>query len=178
MNAYVSGTKVILELCKRDGPSDFWGGGDWSKSPFFSTRGKSLFSGAGGKKAIGNGWGCLSYLLRVKFSDLVPSMVSEILMDYQKPSWYVLGCFSLNQIPEISITRTILMIWLEPLKHIDQGVFIFEIFQFFVFELVLFWGRHQLLPLPHKLDLVTLSNFIGGRFRNSRRAPPPSYVKV
>ena len=27
-----------------------------------------------------------------------------------RPKWYVLRCFSLNIIPEISITRTILMI--------------------------------------------------------------------
>ena len=53
----------------------------------------------------------------------------------QRPSWYVLGCFSLNKTPEISITRTILMIWLEPLEHIDQGIFIFGIFQFFCFRI-------------------------------------------
>ena len=51
-------------------------------------------------------------------------------MDYQGPSWYILGCFPLDKKPEISITRTILMIRLEPLEHIDQGVFIFGIFQF------------------------------------------------
>ena len=58
------------------------------------------------------------------------------LLDYQRPSWYVLRCFSpgahllfsLNNIPKVSITRTILMNWL---KHIDKGVFIFGIFQFF-----------------------------------------------
>ena len=65
-----------------------------------------------------------------------------------RPKWYVLRCFSLNIIPEISITRTILMIWLEPLEHIDQGIFIFGIFQLFAFELLLFMDRHQLLPLP------------------------------
>ena len=43
----------------------------------------------------------------------------------QRPSWYVLGCFSLNKIPEKSITRTILMTCLESLEHIDQGIFIF-----------------------------------------------------
>ena len=47
---------------------------------------------------------------RVKISDLVPFMMSQTLVDYQRPSWYLLGCFSLNKIPEISITRTILMI--------------------------------------------------------------------
>ena len=91
----------------------------------------------------------------------VPFMVSQTLVDYPRPSWYVLGCFSLNKIPEISIARTILMIWREPLEHIDQGVYIFEIFQFFAFELILFKGRHQLLPLPHKKDLVTFYNFVG-----------------
>ena len=89
----------------------------------------------------------VSYLLGVKISDLVPfTIMSQTLVDHQRPSWYVLGCFSLNKIPEISIIRTILMIWL---KHIDKGVFIIGIFQFFVFEMVLFRGRHQLLPLPH-----------------------------
>ena len=46
---------------------------------FFSLGGKSLFLGAdrggggrGEEKAIGNGSGCLSYLLGVKISDLVP----------------------------------------------------------------------------------------------------------
>ena len=63
-----------------------------------------------GEKSIGNRWECLSYLLGVKISDLVPFMVSQTLVDYQKPSWYFLGCFPLNKIPEISITRTILMI--------------------------------------------------------------------
>ena len=79
---------------------------------------------------IGNGWGCLSYLSGVKISDLVPFTVSQTLVDYQRLSWYLIGCFSLNKIPEISITRTILMIWLEPLEHIDKGILIFGIFQF------------------------------------------------
>ena len=100
-------------------------------------------------QAIGYEWGCLSYLSGVKISDLVPFTMSQTLVDYQRSSRYLLGCFSLNKIPEISITRTILMIWLEPLEHIDKGVFIFRIFQFLVFKLVLFRGRHQLLPLPH-----------------------------
>ena len=97
----------------------------------------------------GSGWGCLPYLAGVKISDLVPFTVSQTLVDHQRPRWYLLGCFSLHKIPEISITRTILMIWLEPLEHIDKGVLIFGIFQFFVFKLVLFRGRHQLLPHPH-----------------------------
>ena len=100
-------------------------------------------------QATGYRWGCLSYFSGIKISDLVPFTMSLTLVDYQRPSWYLLGCFSLNKIPEISITRTILMIWLEPLEHIDKGVFIFRIFQLFVFKLVLFRGRHQLLPLPH-----------------------------
>ena len=45
-------------------------------------------------------------------------------VDYQRLSWYLLRCFSLNEIPEISITRTILII--------DKRVFIFGIFQFCV----------------------------------------------
>ena len=53
-------------------------------------------------------------------------------VDYQRLSWYLLRCFSLNEIPEISITRTILMTLLELLEHIDKRVFIFGIFQFFV----------------------------------------------
>ena len=71
-------------------------------------------------EAFGNGWGCLSYLSGVKISDLVPFTVSQPLLDYQRPSWYLLGWFSLNKIPEISITKTILMIWLEPLEHIEK----------------------------------------------------------
>ena len=47
---------------------------------------------------------------RVKISDLVPFMMSQTLVDYQRPSWYLLGCFSLKKKPEISITRTNLMI--------------------------------------------------------------------
>ena len=52
----------------------------------------------------------VSYLLGVKISDLVPFTMSQTLVDQQRPSWYVLGCFSLTKIPEISIIRTILMI--------------------------------------------------------------------
>ena len=33
-----------------------------------------------------------------------------------------LRCFSLNKVPELCITRTIWMIWLEPLEHIDKGI--------------------------------------------------------
>ena len=54
------------------------------------------------------------YLSGVKISDLVPFTVSQTSVDYQRPSWYLVGCFSLNKIPEISITRTTLIIWLEP----------------------------------------------------------------
>ena len=71
-------------------------------------------------------------------------------VDYQRLSWYLLRCFSLNEIPEISITRTILMTLLELLEHIDKRVFYFWDFSIFcVFKLVLFRGRYQLLPLPH-----------------------------
>ena len=59
--------------------------------------------------SIENGGGCL-YLSGVKISDLVPFTVSQTLVDYQIPNWYLFGCFSLNKMPEISITRTILMI--------------------------------------------------------------------
>ena len=52
----------------------------------------------------------VSYLLGVKISDLVPFTMSQTLVDYQRPSWYLVGCFSLNKITEIIITRTILMI--------------------------------------------------------------------
>ena len=59
----------------------------------------------------------VSYLLGVKISDLEPFTMPQTLVDYQRPSWYVLGCFSpgahllysLNNIPKVSITRTILM---------------------------------------------------------------------
>ena len=66
--------------------------------------------GERGEEAIGNGCGCLSYLSGVKISDPVPFTVSQTLVDYQRPNWYLLGCFSLNKIPVLSITRTILMI--------------------------------------------------------------------
>ena len=82
-------------------------------------------------QAIGYEWGCLSYLSGVKIGDLVPFTMSQTLVDYRRPSWYLLGCFTLDKIPEISITWTILMIWPEPLEHIDKGVFILRIFQFF-----------------------------------------------
>ena len=77
----------------------------------------------------------------------------KLSVDYQRPCWYHLGCFSLNKIPEISITRTILMIWLEPLEHIDKGVFIFRIFQFFVFKLVLFRGYTSVVATPTRIRL-------------------------
>ena len=78
--------------------------------------------GKGWVEAIGNGWGCLSYLSGVKISHLVPFTVSQTLVDYKRPNWYFLGCFSLKKIPELCISRTILMIWLEHLEHIDKGV--------------------------------------------------------
>ena len=64
-----------------------------------------------------------------KIGDLVPFTVSQTLEDYQRPNWYLVGCFSLNKIPELCITRMILMIWLEPLEHIVKGVLIcFKLF--------------------------------------------------
>ena len=69
-------------------------------------------------------------------------------MDYQRPGWHVLGCFSSNKIPEISITKMVSMILLEPVEHIDQGDFILGIFHFFAFELVLLRGRHRRAPPP------------------------------
>ena len=47
--------------------------------------------GGGGEEVTGNGRGCLSYLSGVKISDLVPFTVSQTLVDYQRPSWYLLG---------------------------------------------------------------------------------------
>ena len=32
----------------------------------------------------------------VKISDLVPFTVSQTLVDYHRPSWYLLGCFTLK----------------------------------------------------------------------------------
>ena len=76
-------------------------------------------------RGVGGRWGgdrkwvrmLVSYFLGVKISDLVPFTMPQTLVDYQRPSWYVLGCFSpgahllysLNNIPKVSITRTILM---------------------------------------------------------------------
>ena len=40
----------------------------------------------------------------------------------------------------------VLMILLEPVEHIDQGVFILGIFHFFAFELVLLRDRHRRAP--------------------------------
>ena len=36
-------------------------------------------------------------LLGVKIRDLIPFTMSQTLVDHQRPSWYVLGCFSLNR---------------------------------------------------------------------------------
>ena len=41
------------------------------------------------------------YLLGVKIRDLVPFTMSHTLVNYHRPSWYVLGCFSLNEISEL-----------------------------------------------------------------------------
>ena len=91
----------------------------------------------------------------------------------QRPSWYVLGPFPLNKIPEISITKAILMIWLQPLEHNDHGIFIFGIFQFLAFELVLFRSRHQLKPLPHRYDSRTFYNFVEVVFEIPGAHPRP-----
>ena len=65
--------------------------------------------GRGDRKSVRK---LVSYLLGVKISDLVPFTMSQTLVDYQRPvpSWYVFRLFFANKIPEISITRTILMI--------------------------------------------------------------------
>ena len=47
-------------------------------------------------------------------------------VDYQRLSWYLLRCFSPNEIPEISITRTILMTLLELLEHIDMSFYFWD----------------------------------------------------
>ena len=78
---------------------------------FFSISNFLFFDGAGGEGGDRKWVRMLvSYLLGVKISDLVPVTMSQTLVDHQRPSWYVLGCFLLNKIPEISIIRTILMI--------------------------------------------------------------------
>ena len=124
-------------------------------------------------QAIRYEWGCLSYLSGVKISDLVPFTMSQTLVEYQRPSWYLLRCFSLNKIPEISITKAILMIWLEPLEHIDKGVFIFRIFQFFVFKLVLFRGYTSVVATPTRIRLRYFYNFIGVIFEIHGAHPRP-----
>ena len=75
---------------------------------FFSLGGKSLFLGADGGGGEGNRkW---ARMLVVPFRG----------QRNQRPGWCVLGCFSLNKTPEISINGTILMTWLEPLEHIVE----------------------------------------------------------
>ena len=73
------------------------GGGQTGANPLFLTGGKSLFKvligGGGGGKGDRKWVRMLVVLLRGQKN--------------QRPSWYFLGCFSLNKIPEISITRTI-----------------------------------------------------------------------
>ena len=107
---------------------DFWGEGGLGQITFFfffSLGINHIFLFLGVDEAGGGGWGgdrkwvrmLVSYLLGVKISDLVPFTMPQTLVDYQRPSWYVLGCFSpgahllfsLNNIPKVSITRTILM---------------------------------------------------------------------
>ena len=122
----------------------FWGEGWLGQITFFFTGEQITFfvfrcSWGGGGEVTGNGWGCLYHTFKV--SDLVPFTMSQTSVGYQRPSWYILGCFLLNKIPEISITRTILMIWLKPLKYIDKGVYFLGFFNFFVLELVLFRSR-------------------------------------
>ena len=56
----------------------------------------------------------------VKISDVVPFRVSQTLVDYQRLSWYSLGCFLVNKIPKIDIIGTILMTWLVSLEYIDR----------------------------------------------------------
>ena len=127
-------TKLVLGVCKRyprDGTLDFWGG--WrlgqipgGQIPGGQIPGEQIFvfrslPGRGGEEGDQKWIRMLLVPLRVKKN--------------QRPKWYVLGCFSLNITPEISITGTILMIWLEPLEHIDQGIFIFGIFQLFAFDI-------------------------------------------
>ena len=122
------------------GTEHFWGRGRLRQITFFlffSLGGKPLFLGADRGGEGDRKW---VRMLVVPFRG----------QRNQRHSWYVLGCFSLNKTPEISTTRTILMIWLEHLEHIDQGIFICGIFQFFAFESELFRGWHQLLPLPHR----------------------------
>ena len=102
----------------RDGTLDFWGRGRLGQITFFfPLGGKSLFLGADRGEEGDREW---VRMLVVPFRG----------QRNQRLSWYVLRCFSLNKIPEISITRTNLMVWLEPLEHIDQGIFIFGFFNF------------------------------------------------
>jgi len=80
---------------------------------------------------IANGRGC-SYLKGVKIGDLVPFRVFSV------------------KIRKMGITGRIFLNWLVSLEHIDKGAYIFWIllFLFFVFELVPFRGKNQLLSLP------------------------------
>ena len=154
-----------FELCKkylRDGTLDFWGGGRRGQIAFLFHR-RQIFVSRRWPGGEEGDWKWVRMLV-VPFRDKKKT----------RPSWYVLGSFSLNKIPEISITRTIFKIWLEPLEHIDQGIFIFGIFRFFAFELVLFRGRHQLLPLPHRYDSGSFYiNFITVVFKSPVAHPRP-----
>ena len=89
-----------MELCKsylRDGTLEV--GGDGGKSLFFSQGGQIfVFRCWPGEGEVDRKW---VRMLVVPFRGQKKN---------QRPSWYVLGPFPLNKIPEISITKAILMI--------------------------------------------------------------------
>ena len=128
------------------------------------------------EEAIRNGWGCLSYLSGVKISDLVPFTVSQTSVDYQRPSWYLVGCFPLNKIPEISITRTTLIIWLEPQSTSIKEFLFLGFFNFLCLNWYFFGVNISCCRSHTDIRLRYLLLFYRGRFRNSRPASQPSYV--
>ena len=121
-------------------------------------------------QAIGNGWGCLSYLSGVKISDLVPFTVSQTSVDYQRPSWYLVGCFSLHKIPEISITRTTLIIWLKPQSTSIKEFLFLGFFNFLCLNCY-FLGV-DISWCPSHTDKTYIYR---GRFRNPRHPRPLMY---
>ena len=112
-NKFLSGTKLTFELRRSRSNGfqvkvpqgqiiRFLRGGDWGKSLFFFFSFFFFRCWLGGVGEGGEGdrkWVrmLVSYLSGVKIRDLVPFTMSQTLVDHQRPSWYVLGCLSLNR---------------------------------------------------------------------------------
>ena len=98
-NKFLSGTKLTFEL-RRSRSNGFQ-----VKVPQGQIIRFLRGEGIGANPGVGEGregdrkWVrmLVSYLSGVKIRDLVPFTMSQTLVDRQRPSWYVLGCLSLNR---------------------------------------------------------------------------------